>query len=71
MTRARTYTKAEIADAAEAAAVNGLRVIMHPTGEIEFAPKSFPSAEIRNGADDALEKFLNAREARRSAHGQR
>ncbi|HVW54132.1 MAG TPA: hypothetical protein VHC00_00490 [Rhizobiaceae bacterium] len=36
MSRGRTYTKAEIMDAAQAAAEAGVRVILHPTGEIEF-----------------------------------
>jgi len=36
--RARTFLKCEIKDAAEAAAAHGLRITMHPTGEIELAP---------------------------------
>lgn len=38
MTRARTYTRSEIADAAAAAAMHNVRVVMPPSGEIEFAP---------------------------------
>ncbi|MCZ7974123.1 hypothetical protein O9X80_06400 [Agrobacterium salinitolerans] len=53
MSRARTYTKSEIADAASAAAAHNVRVIMHPSGEIEFAPKSFA---VVDREDDAGEK---------------
>lgn len=64
MSRARTYTKSEIADAAAAAAMHNVRVVMHPSGEIEFAPKSFAVAKEEDSAEKALEGWLNGRQAR-------
>lgn len=66
MTRARTYTKGEISDAAEAAAMHNVRVIMHPSGEIEFAPKSF---SVVDREDDAGEKAWRDWENGRKARG--
>lgn len=65
MSRARTYTKSEIADAAAMAALHHVRVVMHPTGEIEFAPKSFPPT-VRDTEDtnNAWEKWQNGRKTR-------
>src|SRR6476659_5371983 len=40
MSRARTFTKAEILDAARAASETGLHLRMHPSGEIEFTHES-------------------------------
>lgn len=60
MSRARTYTKSEIADAAAAAAMHDVRVIMHPTGEIEFAPRRFAvKQEEDNSAETALQRWLD------------
>lgn len=60
MSRARTYTKSEIADAAAAAAMHDVRVIMHPTGEIEFAPRRFGTKkEEDNSPEAALERWVN------------
>jgi hypothetical protein len=59
MSRARTYTKSEIADAAAAAAIHNVRVIMHPSGEIEFAPRSFAKQQDEDTAEAALEGWLN------------
>lgn len=68
MSRARTYTKTEIADAAAAAAMHGVRVIMHPTGEIEFSPNGFASQKQEEDTPEAeLQRWVNAREARRRA----
>ncbi|MDK4703849.1 hypothetical protein PH562_16480 [Rhizobium sp. CNPSo 4062] len=65
MSRARTYTKAEISDAAAAAASNNVRVIMHPSGEIEFAPKSFAVVDREEDtAEKALRDWENGRKAR-------
>jgi hypothetical protein len=65
MSRARTYTKSEIADAAAAAAMHNVRVVMHPTGEIEFAPKSFAAgAETVDEGEKAWEAWKRGREAR-------
>jgi hypothetical protein len=65
MSRARTYTKSEIADAAEAAASHNVRVIMHPSGEIEFLPRGFPKEVVeKDSAEAALEGWINGRKAR-------
>ncbi len=64
MSRARTYTKSEIADAASAAAAHNVRVIMHPSGEIEFAPKGFAAKKREEDtAEKALRDWQNEREA--------
>ena len=65
MSRARTYTSSEISDAAAAAAMHYVRVVMHPTGEIEFAPKSFAAVEQeQDTAEKALRDWKNGRQAR-------
>lgn len=65
MSRARTYTKAEIADAAAAAAASNVRVTLHPTGEIEFAPRGFGSNVAQpDTAESALDRWLNGGETR-------
>ncbi|QIB39293.1 hypothetical protein G3A56_15870 [Rhizobium oryzihabitans] len=66
MSRARTYTKSEIADAASAAAMHNVRVVMHPSGEIEFAPKSFAATKKE---DDTAEKALRDWQDGRKASG--
>lgn len=59
MSRARTYTKAEISDAAAAAVMHNVRVVMHPSGEIEFSPKSFTRQKAeKDSADEALERWI-------------
>lgn len=64
MSRARTYTKAEISDAAAAAVMHNVRVIMHPSGEIEFSPKSFSVQKAeKDSAEEALERWRNGRKA--------
>lgn len=67
MSRARTYTKSEIADAAAAAAMHDLRVIMHPSGEIEFSPKRFAAEKTEETPEEGLQRWLDGRKARRSA----
>lgn len=63
MSRARTYTKTEIADAAAAAAMHDVRVIMHPTGEIEFSPRRFAAHKEKDDSPEAaLERWLNGRQ---------
>ncbi|MGM5010013.1 hypothetical protein ACD592_12900 [Rhizobium sp. 969_B3_N1_2] len=60
MSRARTYTRSEISDAAAAAAMHNVRVVMHPSGEIEFAPKSFTAFDREEDtAEKALEGWIN------------
>jgi hypothetical protein len=63
MSRPRTFTKAEMMDAARAAAENGLRVILHKTGEIEFREKH-ADREALPTPEAALEGWLNGSEAR-------
>jgi hypothetical protein len=59
MSRARTYTKAEISDAAAAAVMHNVRVVMHPNGEIEFAPKSFAAQKAeRDKSQEAFERWM-------------
>lgn len=67
MSRARTYTKSEISDAAAAAAMHDVRVIMHPTGEIEFAPGRFAVKEEDDSAEAALNRWLDGRKTGRRA----
>lgn len=67
MSRQRTYTSSEIKDAAAAAALHNVRVVMHPSGEIEFAPKGFAAAVEEDSAEKALERWRRGREARGSA----
>ncbi|WP_156378536.1 MULTISPECIES: hypothetical protein [unclassified Rhizobium] len=65
MSRARTYTKTEISDAAAAAAMHNVRVVMHPSGEIEFAPKSFAVVDREEDtAEKAWKDWENGRKAR-------
>lgn len=64
MSKARTYTKSEMSDAAAFAAMHNVRVIMHPSGEIEFAPKSFAVIKEEDSAEIALRKWQDARKAR-------
>lgn len=54
VTQKRLFTKAEIRDAAEAAADNGLDVILHPSGEMRF---THAPVENRDDAVTALEAF--------------
>lgn len=66
MSKARTYTRSEMSDAAAFAAMHNVRVIMHPTGEIEFAPKSFA---VINQKEDKAETFWREWEDGRKAGG--
>lgn len=59
MSRARTYTKSEIADAAAAAASHNVRVVMHPSGEIEFSPRHFAMQQEEDTAEKALKGWLD------------
>jgi len=59
MSRARTYSKSEIADAAAAAAMHNVRVIMHPSGEIEFSPRNFAAKQEEDTAEKALHGWLD------------
>ncbi len=62
MSRPRTFTRAEMMDAARAAAETGLRVLLRP-GEIEFTSQAANKNEPTS-ADAALEGWLNGNKAR-------
>lgn len=65
MSRARTYTKSEISDAAAAAAMHDVRVVMHPTGEIEFSPKRFAAKQKDDDSPEAaLQRWIDGGETR-------
>lgn len=65
MSKPRTYTKGEITDAAAAAALHNVRIVMHPSGEIEFAPKSFTAVDREEDtAEKALREWKDGRKAR-------
>lgn len=53
MSRARTYTKSEISDAASAAATYKVRVVLHPSGEIEFSPRGFAPVDREDAGEKA------------------
>jgi hypothetical protein len=66
VSRARTFTKREIMDAARAAAENGLCARLCPTGEIEFT-HDIPRRKMQPATispEAALEGWLNGSEAR-------
>lgn len=67
MSRARTYTKSEIGDAAAAAAMHNVRVVMHPSGEIEFSPKQFAAKQEEDTAETALRGWLDGGKVGRRA----
>lgn len=62
--RARTFLRCEIKDAAEAAASHGLRITMHPTGEMEFAPAG-ATAGLDSAEETSAESELAKWKARR------
>lgn len=64
MSRARRFTKAEIRDAALAAAETGLCARLCPTGEIEFTHDAPRRASSVPTPEDLLEGWKNGREAR-------
>lgn len=70
MTKARTFKKSEILDAARAAAETGLSACLHPSGEIEFThgPSQGIKRQRRKAGKPAspeamLEGWLNESEA--------
>jgi hypothetical protein len=63
MSRPRTFTRAEIMDAARAAAETGLCARLRPTGEIEFTADAANHETIPT-AESALQGWLNGRETR-------
>jgi hypothetical protein len=67
MSRARTFTRTEIMDAARAAAETGLSACLHPSGEIEFTHEVMKRKKLVPTPEDALEGWLNEGKARRRA----
>lgn len=68
MSRARSFTKAEIMDAARAAAETGLCAKLCPTGEIIFTHGAKNDNLPLPTPEDVLEDWLNGRKARGAAH---
>ena len=64
MSRARIFTKAEIMDAAKAAAETGLCARLHPSGEIEFTHEARKRETPFPTPEDALKGWLGEGEAR-------
>lgn len=69
MSRARIFTRAEILDAARAAAETGLRARLLPTGEIEFNPIATQREATVGTPEAALEGWLNGSKAGGRASG--
>ena len=69
MTRARTFSKAEIMDAARAAAETGMSAILRPTGDIEFLHTIISLEQVKEAAtaDGALDRWMNEGRTRRRA----
>jgi hypothetical protein len=63
MSRQRTFTKAEIRDAALAAAESGLCVRLHPEGGIEFTHEPTRRQSVKRTPEMALEEWLNGDQA--------
>jgi hypothetical protein len=68
MSRARTFSKAEIRDAAKAAAESGLSVRLLPTGEMEFNQSASRREHAKPTPEEALEAWLNDNKVGRRAH---
>lgn len=68
MSRARTFTKGEILDAARAAAETGLSARLLPSGEIVFNDNATPREQAVQTPEAALEAWLNGNKAGRRAH---
>lgn len=64
MSRARNFSKAEIMDAARAAAETGLKARLCPTGEIIFTRDAKSDNIEAPTPEDALEGWLRGRKAR-------
>lgn len=63
MSRPRNFTKAEIRDAALAAAENGLRVLLRTSGDIEFTPAGETRKNGPKTPEDYLEEYISGRQA--------
>ncbi len=68
MSKARTFSKAEIMDAARAAAETGMCARLRKTGEIEFLHTIQNNEKQEDdSAESALERWVNEGRARRRA----
>ena len=67
MSRARSFTRREIMDAARAAAENGLIATLCPTGEIIFTQEETRRMVPGHSPEDLLEGWLNENKPRRRA----
>jgi hypothetical protein len=63
MSRPRVFTKAEIRDAALAAAETGLCVSLHPEGGIEFTHEPQKRKAVQKTPEMALGEWLNGEQA--------
>ena len=63
MSRARNFTKAEILDAARAAAETGMNARLCPTGDIVFTRDINIYDKPEKSAEEALEGWLSGRKA--------
>lgn len=63
MSRARNFTRAEIRDAALAAAESGLRVLLRQSGDIEFTPPVDKRKNNPKTPEDYLEEYISGRQA--------
>lgn len=68
MSRARNFTKAEIMDAARAAAESGMDAKLCPTGEIIFTRNARNDNLPDPTPEDVLEGWLRGRKTRGPAH---
>ena len=64
MSRARAFSKAEIMDAARAAAETGLSAKLFPTGEIVFTRDARNDNVPSQTPEDVLEGWLRGRKTR-------
>jgi hypothetical protein len=61
MSRARNFSKAEIMDAARAAAETGLSVRLLPTGEMEFHHGATRRGPEKETPEEALKRWQDGR----------
>lgn len=64
MSRARTFTKSEIRDAARAAAETGLCATLTPSGEIVFTQGLTKDTIHTPTPEDLLQRWLNGNQTR-------
>lgn len=68
MSRARSFTRSEIMDAARAAAETGLCATLKPSGEIAFTHGQRNDNVSIQTPEGILEDWLNGNKTRRASH---